>query len=121
MMKEPLVETDDGLVKRYEALASARGRALDRGDSTSANRAFDEEIAIREELRRRGPAAMRLLLSLLKSSDPWVRLDSSVPALFFASEEAEPVLELLTNEPKALGISAYMNLKQWRTGKLKPL
>jgi hypothetical protein len=112
--------SNEQLVSRYEQLAIARGRALWDNDPRSANHLFSEETAIRHELTTRVPSAISLLLSLLKSADPWVRLDSAAPALFFAPDQAEPVLELLAKEPKALGITAWMTLDQWRQGKLKP-
>jgi hypothetical protein len=108
------------LVTLYEQTSAARGRSMMIGDSKSANKAFDEETAIRHELARRGEDALKLLLPLLKSSDPWVRYDSSAPALFFAPNEAEPVLEELTRQPRSLGVSARMTLQQWKSGKLHP-
>ncbi len=114
-MKTP---SNESLVARYEQVAIARGRALWNNDSQSANNLFAEEIAIRRELASRVPSAISLLLSLLKSTDPWARLDSATPALFFAPDQAEPVLELLAKEPKGLGMTAWMNLDQWRQGKL---
>ncbi|HEV7217450.1 MAG TPA: DUF2019 domain-containing protein, partial [Terriglobales bacterium] len=76
--------------------------------------------AIREELRSREPSAIRGLLKLLNSDDPWVRCDSAAPALFFAPEQAEPVLErLVQSERRSLKVTARMALDQWREGKLK--
>jgi hypothetical protein len=95
--------SNDELIDRYEEVARAGGCATKAGDSRSANDAFDEETAIREELRSREPSAIRGLLKLLNSDDPWVRCDSAVPALFFAPEQAEPVLEkLVQSERRAL-------------------
>lgn len=105
------------LVNQYELLSTARGNYLDSGDSKAANRAFDEETAIRHELRKRGD--LKMLLRLLESPDPWVRLDVAAPALFFSPDEAEPVLEHLTHQGRALGITARMTLEIWRRGELK--
>jgi Domain of unknown function (DUF2019) len=73
---------------------------MNAGDSRSANRAFDEETSIREELRKCDPAAVRGLLSLLTSDDPCVRCDSAGPALVLAPQKAEPVLEKLVQSER---------------------
>jgi hypothetical protein len=106
------------LVQRYEQLAAERGTQLESGSSEAANRAFQEETTIERELGRRGEPSLGLLLPLLKSANPWVRLDAAVPALFFAAEEAVPVLDELGSHGKALGFTAKFTLKQWRSGKL---
>src|SRR5258708_11262051 len=116
-MNEMKTPSNEELVARYEEVAIARGRALWNNDSQSANELCAEEFAIRRELASRVPPAITSLLSLLQSTDPWVRLDSATPAQFSAPDLAEPVLELLAKEPKALGMTAWMNLDQWRQGK----
>ena len=45
--------SDLKLIERYEQVARVRSFAMNAGDSRSANRAFDEETSIREELRKR--------------------------------------------------------------------
>lgn len=121
MTKDEMKNASNGeLIDRYEQVSRARGRALNAGDSRSANNAFDEETIIREELRRREPSAIRGLLVLLNSDDPWVRCDSAIPALFFASHQAETVLEkLVQSERRVLKVVARMTLEQWRKGGLK--
>src|SRR5580704_8578712 len=49
--------SDHKLIERCERVARVRGLAMNGGDSRSADRAFDEETAIREELRKHDPAA----------------------------------------------------------------
>jgi hypothetical protein len=112
--------SNEELIVRYEELARARGRAMNANDSRSANDAFDEETAIREELRSREPSAIRGLLKLLNSDDPWVQCDSAIPALFFAPEQAEPILErLVEREHRSLRVVARVTLDQWRKGELR--
>jgi len=36
-------------------------------------------------------------------------------------EQAESVLEQLTEQPRLLGLSAKMTLREWRAGRLKSL
>ena len=106
------------LVKRFEELAKIH-RALETPEK--ANRAFDEQIKVWAELKRRGSESVALFLGLLRSPEPAVRLNSASLALFVAPSEAEAVLEELTKQPKLLGLSAAMTLRQWRAGELKPL
>ena len=108
------------LVTRYTELATKRGAELESGSPRIANRAFKEEMVIERELIRRGPPDLGLLVPLLKSPNPWVRLDAAGAVLPFAPEEAEPVLERLSREPRMLGMAATMNLEQWRKDQLKP-
>jgi hypothetical protein len=111
--------SNQALIDLYEKVSRARGQAMKAGDPEAANSAFDEEAIIREELRGRGPSAIRGLLSLLSSEDPWVRMDSAIPALFFAPDQAEPVLEkLVQTERRALKVTARITLDQWRKGEL---
>jgi Domain of unknown function (DUF2019) len=117
---EMRVASTEALVRRYEDLAAARGAEFEHGSVKVANTMVQEQATIRRELDRRGSAAWRLLLPLLQSANPWVRLDAAIPALFFASEEAEPALEELATRPRALGFTAEFTLQQWRKGELKP-
>jgi hypothetical protein len=110
--------SSEELVQRYEELAAERGAEIEHGSAKAANRAFQEETTIKRELGRRGAASLGLLLPLLRSTDPWVRMDAAVPALFFASQEAVPVLEELGLRGRALGITAKITLQQWRSGEL---
>lgn len=112
--------SSEELIERYEELATTRGAQLETGSPKAANRAFQEEIMIRRELNRREPDGLRLLLPLLTSSNPWVQLDAATPILFLAPQEAEPVLQQLSQRPRMLGMAASMNLEQWRNGKLNP-
>ena len=88
----------------------------------AANRAFDQMLRIREEMRKRGPSVYSQLLKLLRHESPWVRCDAAIPMLFFAPNEAEVVLnELAKTQERALGTIAEMTLKEWRKGTLKQL
>lgn len=109
--------TDEELLRQFEedALVHAALRT-----AKEANRAFDESVEIWGELKQRGKAAIDLFLQLLNSPNPEVRLLCASNALFVAPELAEPVLEQLVEEPKFVGVTASMTLKQWRAGKLKP-
>jgi hypothetical protein len=113
-------ESNESLLASYEKAAGAHGRATETGDHVSANAEYEIIVAVYHELRRRGVEAQRLLLSLLKSDDPGVRLWASSHVLDLAPDQAEPVLEAMSHIPKSLvSFSAMMTLSQWREGKLQ--
>jgi hypothetical protein len=104
------------LVKLYERAAAEHGQATESGDSKATNKAHAVATGVYCELRRRG--AQRLLLPLLKSTEPWVRHWAAAHALEFAPEEGAPVLEDLVTRRRFLGFDSKMVLQQWREGKL---
>jgi hypothetical protein len=109
----------DALLARYAEAAAAHRAAVDAADHRLANRHHDEVAAVYRELRRRGEAAQRELLPLLRHADPGVRAWAAAHALEFAPIEGEPVLTELAEVPKALGMSATMTLREWRAGRLR--
>jgi hypothetical protein len=86
-----------------------------------ANRAFDEAVAIAKELKRRGNGALALLIALFESPNPAIRMSAAGLLLPTVPEQAESVLEQLTEQPRLLGLSAKMTLREWRAGRLKSL
>jgi hypothetical protein len=110
--------TNQALLERFEQTAVIH-RELNTAEES--NRAFDEGVAIWGELKQRGKEAVDLFLTLLHSANPAVQMNAAGLALLDAPEQAEPVLQQLTTEPRLLGFSARMTLKQWRDGELKSL
>jgi hypothetical protein len=86
-----------------------------------ANRAFDEAVAIARELKRRDKQGLELLLALFQSPTPAIRMTAAGLLLPTAPDKAEPVLQQLTKEPRNIGLSAKMTLREWRAGRLKSL
>jgi hypothetical protein len=78
-------------------------------------------VAIAKELTRRGNRALELFPALLQSPNPAIRMSAVGLLLPTVPEQAEPVLEQLTEQPRFLGLSAKMTLREWRAGRLKPL
>jgi hypothetical protein len=110
--------TNQALLERFEQTAVIH-RELNTAEES--NRAFDEGVAIWGELKQRGKEAVDLFLTLLHSANLAVRMNAAGLALLDSPEQAEPVLQQLTTEPRLLGFSARMTLKQWRDGELKSL
>jgi HEAT repeat protein len=116
--KEIKAATNQALLERFEQTAVIH-RELNTAEES--NRAFDEGVTIWMELKQRGREGVDFFLRLLQSPNPAVRMNAASLALLDEPEQAEPVLQQLTNEPRLLGFSARMTLKQWRAGELKPL
>jgi hypothetical protein len=111
--------TNEELIRRYEELAIVHGELR---TAKEANRAYAEKTKVWSELHQRGSSAIGSFLQLLESRNPMIRLSVAADALSVAPERAEPVLEHLTREPRAVGftaLTASMTLKEWRAGRLK--
>lgn len=110
--------SNEDLVKWFEEAAIVHRELR---SAKRANGAFDEAVAIAKELNRRGNGGLELFLSLLQSPNAAVRMSAAGLLLPTIPEQAEPVLEALTEQPRSLGISAKMTLREWRAGRLKSL
>jgi hypothetical protein len=110
------------LIEATRVDSAERWRAISEGRPKDGNRKFDLLVAMRRELRTRGPEAQRQLLALLNDPDPGTRCWAAVSVLEFAPGEGERVLAELARLPDSLvGFSAEMTLEQWRAGTFKPL
>ncbi|MGE6759086.1 hypothetical protein ACQKGO_13785 [Corallococcus interemptor] len=109
--------SNEELLQWYVEGAVESGRALNAGDSRSANRAADKISAAYRELRSRG--ATDQLLPLLQSQDETIRSFAAAHALEFAPELGEPVLLWIAKRPGLNGLAAEYALKTWREGSLK--
>jgi hypothetical protein len=110
------------LVEEFRKLSAEHGHALEASNPRAANRRFDTLVAIRRELRSRGPDAQRQLLKLLADPEPSTRSWSARSVLEFAPSEAEQVLEEISRTQRnAIGFTADLTLEQWRKGTFKLL
>jgi hypothetical protein len=107
------------LAQEYVSAAIAHGNASTAGDHSEANRQHDTIQDVYRELRSRGKSAQNVLLGLLEHPNEAVRGWAAFHALEFAPNEAEPVLEVLSESPGISGFNAEMTLKEWRKGTLK--
>lgn len=69
--------TSDELVDRFEAISLEQSRIVEAGSIAKYNRLFDQLVAIRGELERRGKDDLLALLRLLQHRDLQVRLVSA--------------------------------------------
>jgi hypothetical protein len=111
----------DRLVEEFRRLSAENGHALEAANARAANRKYDTLVAIRRELRSRGPEAQRQLLKLLADPEPSTRYFTASSVLQFAPSEAEQVLEELSRTQRnTIGVEADWTLKQWREGTFNP-
>jgi hypothetical protein len=109
------------LVEEFRKLSAEHGHALEAANARAANRKYDTLVAIRRELRSRGPEAQRQLLKLLADPEPSTRYFTASSVLQFAPSEAEQVLEELSRTQRnTIGVDAGWTLKQWREGTFNP-
>jgi hypothetical protein len=111
----------DRLVEEFRRLSAEHGHALEAANPRAANRKYDTLVAIRRELRSRGPEAQRELLKLLADPEPSTRYFTASSVLQLAPSEAEQVLkELSRTQRNTIGVEADWTLKQWREGTFNP-
>jgi len=107
------------LVAAYRDAAEKHGAATESADHKNANKTADVFAGVYSELRRRGIESQRLLVALLTSPSPGVRLWAASHALEFAPLEGEPVLVELSAGRNLIGLSAEMTLREWRNNRLR--
>lgn len=110
------------LVEEFGTLSAGPGRDIETAKPKAANRKFDVLVAIRRELRERGPEAQQqLLLKLMDDPEPGTRYRVASYALEFAPGEAERVLAELAKIPRSLvGFTAGWTLREWKAGTFNP-
>ena len=114
------VPTND-LVKQYVNDIKANTRAIESGDSETANVYSAQVLSIYRELRARGRQAQDALLPLLSHEDLDVRETAAAHALDFAPDIGLPVLREIEATPagRFASASARMALMSWEDGNFK--
>lgn len=111
------------LVERYRACARRHGAAVVAGSSARANRALDDLLRLRREIRSVGQPAIQKLLALLDDVEADVRLQAAVDALELSPADGQRVLAELAAGAGAvhplIAHDAEMSLTLWREGSFK--
>ncbi|MDH5642183.1 MAG: DUF2019 domain-containing protein [Nitrospira sp.] len=110
--------TPDELIQAYRQLALIYGEATEEGDYKRGNKAQEDLLEIRRELRRPEHEHSReLLLRLLDDESLFVRLSAAIDALELAPKDGERVLAVIaTGPPGMVRHEAEMTLNLWRSG-----
>ncbi len=91
------------------------GAATESGDSRLANKWYKKLDVVAQQLREQGPQGEQVILRLLESGEPYVRLWAASYALAFSPSEAQATLEALaTYESGLLRLTAATTLSEWR-------
>jgi HEAT repeat protein len=104
-------------VQQFEQEALNHGKFLEKGDSKSANKAYNK--IHNSYLLLRGRDAISELEELLNGDSPYVRLWAARYLLQVATNRAEEVLvELGKLKDISVGFDARMTLSEWKEGNL---
>jgi hypothetical protein len=102
------------LVQIFAKAAAQQGEALRAADPKKANSRYRTMEKTYLELKSRGPAAQREVLSLFEHPDGYVRLNAAAYSLEFDPPSALRVLQILDKmESRLLGFTAGMIVKEW--------
>jgi len=106
--------TTPDLLRIFAKAAAEQGEATRSADAKKANARNRTMEKTYNELKSRGPAAQREVLSLFDHSDGYVRLNAAAYSLDFDPPGALRVLEVIDKmESGLLGFTAGMVVKEW--------
>jgi len=100
------------LVQRYVDAATKHGRAVNVGDSKTANRQNARLTRASRALRESGGEGRIALLRLMEHPDPWVRLSAAYDCLAFDERRSIQVLEEIARMPGFVGFTAETVLRE---------
>jgi hypothetical protein len=106
--------TTPDLLRIFAKTAAEQGEALFNADPKRANSRYRTMMKTYSELKSRGPAAQKEVLSLFEHPDGYVRLNAAAYSLDFDPPGALRVLEVIDKmESGLLGFTAGMAVKEW--------
>ena len=106
--------TTPDFLKIFAKAAAEQGEALRNADPKRANSRYRTMTKTYLELKSRGPAAQKEVLSLFDHADGYVRLNAAAYSLDFDPRGALRVLEVIDKmETGLLGFTAGMAVKEW--------
>jgi len=108
---------ENKLIKEYIKSAISHGEATLKGDSESANNAYDSILKIYMELKNSNQ--LQALKCLLKNENSSVCVWSATHLLVESEADAVETLENISKRDSIIGFNAKMVIKEWKTGKLK--
>jgi len=107
------------LATEYEKAASLYGEAVEGGSAKTTNKQYDILQKLEQELKKRRADGRAAVLGLLSHGDRGIRLCAASVALDFAPEQAESVLEALSDGKGTISFNAKMLLQEWRKGNIE--
>lgn len=107
------------LIRCYRDSAISHSDAIGCGNREVANRHSTLIAVMYTEIKHRGRAAQRRLLSLLEDPDLSVRLWAASHTLDIAPTQSEATLTELASGSSLLGLTAETTLREWKAGRLQ--
>lgn len=110
-----------GTVQKLHETLLQRAEAFSILDTRTANRVYDQAVALFEEVQKDlTPEVASAFLNLLSEPNPEARVIAASMALLIAPERAVPVLEELAGQLRAgsPSMTAKYMLKKWRSGEV---
>jgi hypothetical protein len=114
-----MTKTIEELMAECRELARVRGRALERGDSKSANRNYDKLVRLVPLIRAFGDAGTAALITLTTDDDDAVACLAAIYTLPVDEERALALLEGLAAKRGIVAFTAKMCIEQWKKGEMK--
>ena len=112
----------ENLILEYARLSDLYGDAIETGNHKKANKAYDELMAVYQQIKAQGALTSEDFHELLFAPSMGTRLWAATHYLAISSEEAEKVLSALGEVPNSLlAVSAKITLEEWEKGDLTVL
>lgn len=109
----------ENLILEYARLSDLYGDAIETGNHKKANKAYDELMAVYQQIKAQGALTSEDFHELLFAPSMGTRLWAATHYLAISSEEAEKVLSALGEVPNSLlAVSAKITLEEWGKGNL---
>lgn len=106
-------------ISEYAELTKLYGDAIEAGNHKQANKAYDELMAVYQQIKAQGALTSEDFHELLSAPSMGTRLWAATHYLAISSDEAEKVLSALGEVPNSLlAVSAKITLEEWGKGRL---
>lgn len=111
--------TECKIIQEYARLSDLYGDAIETGNHKKANKAYDELMAVYQQIKAQGALTSEDFHELLFAPSMGTRLWAATHYLAISSEEAEKVLSALGEVPNSLlAVSAKTTVDEWKKGNL---
>lgn len=109
----------ENLILEYARLSDLYGDAIETGNHKKANKAYDELMAVYQQIKAQGALTSDAFHELLSAPSMGTRLWAATHYLAISYEESEKVLTSLGEVSNCLlAVSAKTTLEEWKKGNL---
>lgn len=111
--------TECKIIQEYAHLSDLYGDAIETGNHKKANKAYDELMAVYQQIKAQGALTSNAFHELLSVPSMGTRLWAATHYLVISHEESEKVLTALGEVSNCLlAVSAKTTLDEWKKGNL---